>query len=181
MAEPLLYRWLLFFVGTLFIVQTVRLWWSRAAPRLAFDLRKRRAAEGEREAESLLRSVGYAIEARQPRTRIVYGLDHEEIAVDVRADLLVRRGSKRYVAEVKTGARATQIRDRATRRQILEYAHAFEVDGVLLVDADCGRVSVVHVPERAIRTRASRRTVWTLSLAAVLVVSAVLAALVVAP
>ncbi len=141
-------RWPIVALASLLLVQTLRLWWTRAAPRRRLESRRRRALDGEREAEDLLRAAGYRVEARQPRAEVVYGLDDDEVLVEVRADLLVRRAGKRYVAEVKTGAKATELANRATRRQILEYAHAFEVDGVLLVDADGGRVSMVRVPDR---------------------------------
>ncbi len=50
------------------------------------------------------------------------------------------------MAEVKTGAAAPQLSTAATRRQLLEYRVAFDVDGVLLVDAEAGRVQRVVFP-----------------------------------
>ena len=64
----------------------------------------------------------------------------------VRADLLVSRGARRFVAEVKTGARAPRIETAATRRQLLEYAVAYDVDGVLLVDMEEHTISEVEFP-----------------------------------
>ncbi|MCZ7678051.1 MAG: hypothetical protein M5U28_04430 [Sandaracinaceae bacterium] len=64
----------------------------------------------------------------------------------MRADLLVERGGLAWIAEVKTGAEAPSITTRATRRQLLEYAHAFDVAGVLLVDPERGRVHRVTLP-----------------------------------
>ena len=62
-----------------------------------------------------------------------------------RADLLVEARSRsgflrgqRFVAEVKTGERAIDPTHPATRRQLMEYLHVFEVDGVLLVDREAG-------------------------------------------
>lgn len=144
-------RWPIVALASLLLVQTLRLAWVRGRPRRRLESTRRRALAGEREAEALLRAAGYRVEARQPTAAVAYALDGDEVRVEVRADLLVRRGRQRYVAEVKTGAKATELANRATRRQILEYAHAFEVDGILLVDADRGRVSTVRVPERAVR------------------------------
>jgi hypothetical protein len=48
------------------------------------------------------------------------------------------------VAEVKTGRWAPRLETAATRRQLLEYRFAFDVDGVLLVDADADRVSSIE-------------------------------------
>jgi hypothetical protein len=146
--ETLAYRVALVALVLLLVVQTSRLWWSRRAPRLRLARLQRRAIEGEQEAESLLRASGFLIEQRQACAVLEYFVDGESTLVDVRADLLVRRDGKLYVAEVKTGKHATQLSNRATRRQLLEYAHAFDTEGVLLVDADTSRVSFVRVPER---------------------------------
>ena len=64
---------------------------------------------------------------------------------------LATRGSRRFVAEVKTGALAPSLDHAPTRRQILEYCAAFDVDGALLVDAEQGRVREDRDPQRARR------------------------------
>ena len=66
--------------------------------------------------------------------------------IALRADLLVERGGRRYVAEVKTGEAAPSLATAATRRQLLEYLIAYRVDGVLLVDAERGSVHEVEFP-----------------------------------
>jgi len=71
--------------------------------------------------------------------------DGEPMEVSLRADLLVTRNGRRYVAEVKTGRAAPRLDCAATRRQLLEYRIAFGVDGVLLVDAESDRVIVVEL------------------------------------
>lgn len=128
------------------LVQTGRLAWLRRAPGRRQRARLRRALRGEREAEQLLEARGFVIEARQAPTELVIHLDGAPVTVGVRVDLLVRRGSERYVAEVKTGKLAPRIQHAATRRQLLEYALAFDVDGVLLVDAEAGLVQRVEFP-----------------------------------
>lgn len=57
----------------------------------------------------------------------------------------------RFIAEVKTGRIAPSLAYGATRRQLLEYAAAFDVDGVLLVDADRGTITHVEVDVFAAR------------------------------
>lgn len=69
----------------------------------------------------------------------------------VRADYLVSRDGKRFVAEVKTGAVAPSLDHAPTRRQILEYCAAFDVDGALLVDADAGSVRAIGLLTRKTR------------------------------
>ncbi len=126
------------------------LWsWLRGIARRA-RLRHRfdRAAAGERAAIPLLESHGFAIEGAQVMGGYVLHVDGEPVSVEVRADYIVRRGSERFVAEVKTGAFATKITTPATRRQLLDYQHAFDVDGILLVDAEAKRIHHVTLPQR---------------------------------
>src|SRR5207253_47533 len=86
---------------------------------------------------------GFVVTARQASERWTVRLGDEEHAFTVRADYLVERAGRRFVAEVKTGEQAPRLEMRATRRQLLEYCCAFAVDGVLLVDADAGTVEPV--------------------------------------
>ena len=130
--------------GSLALVQTGRLWWRGAALRWRLRAQAAHAAAGEARAEKLLVRAGYAIAARQVVTTWSVRVDGSEQAVSLRADFVVARGGRRYVAEVKTGAVAPEIAAPATRRQLLEYRCAFAVDGVLLVDADAGKVRAVE-------------------------------------
>lgn len=135
-------------------------WWRRARMRRRFA----RGAEGEREAVALLEASGYAIEGAQVMGRYDVHVDGVAVAITVRADYIVSRGSARFIAEVKTGRVAPKIENAATRRQLLEYQHAFAVVGILLVDADEGRVHVVELP----RPRANRAWLaWAVAAAAV--------------
>lgn len=144
------------------LLQTVRIAWARWSRRRRIVRRARRARDGELDAERLLRRAGYRITGRQVEAELTYGRDGDAVRVTVRADLLVRRGGRAFVAEVKTGPEATRLSTPATRRQLLEYAHAFAVDGVLLVDPEAARVSVVEVPARPAppRARPGRDLAW---------------------
>lgn len=109
-------------------------------------LRRRRsiyASEAELESESLLEAAGYTIFDRQVAGSITVLVDGAESTFSLRADLIVGDGERNFVAEVKTGERAPSLGHAATRRQLLEYSIAFDVDGVLLVDADAGLISEV--------------------------------------
>jgi hypothetical protein len=129
---------------TLVLLQTLRLWLRNARPRWALRSRARRGAAGEAAAEPLLRQLGYDVEARQPAAEWTVRVGGEARTVGVRADYLVRRRGRRLAADVKTGRLAPRIESAATRRQLLEYRLAFEVDGVLLVDVEEGRVEEVE-------------------------------------
>ncbi len=66
-------------------------------------------------------------------------VDGRPVEAGLRADLLVERRGRVFVAEVKTGPAARPTAP-DTRRQLLEYRIAFDCDGVLLVDMDAERV-----------------------------------------
>jgi hypothetical protein len=99
-----------------------------------------RAAAGEVAAESLLTERGFAVLDRQAGLVWEIECDGEAHSVQLRADLLVERDGRRYVAEVKTGASAPLLTNAATRRQLLEYCVAYQVDSVLLVDVEARAV-----------------------------------------
>jgi len=130
-------------------LQTLRMWWSRAWPRLRLLRRSARARSGEEAAADLLRGLGYTLEDAQATQRWTIAVDGEPLSVGVRADYLVTRNGKRYAAEVKTGESAPSLRTAATRRQLLEYRLAYATDGVLLVDMERGRVHEVEFPLEA--------------------------------
>jgi len=133
--------------------------------------RRRRAARAqraERDAASLLEASGFAVLARQQRQRWALDVDGRALEFTLIADYLVERGGQRWVAEVKTGERALDLRHGPTRRQLLEYQQAFGVAGVLLVDAEgqsLQRVSFVE-PRLAAEgaPRASRLVVFAAGL-----------------
>ena len=91
--------------------------------------------------------VGYGVVGRQPTRRWRMTIAGRPREVSSRADLLVERKGRRFVADVKTGGRAPDPRIPATRRQLMEYLLVFEVDGALLVDMERGRVREVEFPD----------------------------------
>lgn len=120
--------------------------------RLARWLRSRLArrwqrvgAAGERRALKILAKGGYRVLRTQVPGRIQLVVDGQRQGFEVRADALVEKRRKTFVAEIKTG-RAAAVGNRWTRRQLLEYAHAYDVDGLLLVDATRGVIHSVELP-----------------------------------
>ncbi|HET6612507.1 MAG TPA: hypothetical protein VFG83_10975 [Kofleriaceae bacterium] len=109
---------------------------------------------GERRAEKLLAAGGYRITGRQVSHRFSLAAGGEIFEASLRADFLARRGRRRFVAEAKTGTKMSTLGCAATRRQVLEYLIAYEVDAVLLVDVDAGRITEVSLPA-AVRGRPS--------------------------
>jgi len=110
---------------------------------------RRLGRSGARRAAALLRREGFAVIGTEVTREGVVEIDGRLEPFVVRVDALVRRRGAVWVAEVKAGADTATIHDRATRRQLLEYAHVFDADGVLLVDARRGRVHVVRFPRAA--------------------------------
>jgi hypothetical protein len=128
------------------LVQSLRLVFRSWLRSRRIALARERGALGEVRAEALLRRLGFSVLGRQVVGRYGLGVDGEALLVELRADYLVEAGGRRFVAEVKTGVFAPRLETAATRRQLLEYRIGFDVDGVLLVDAEAERVRVVDFP-----------------------------------
>jgi hypothetical protein len=110
-----------------------RAWWYRWLGR-----------RGEASAEALLKAAGYTVVNAQLRLPCRYHVDGEAIPYAVRADFLVEKDGRRYVAEAKNGPSASDPRSTATRRQLREYAVVFGAYGVLLVDVPGRRVRIIE-------------------------------------
>lgn len=136
--------WLL---AALFAAILILLLIARVARRSLRSWRARSRANGavrsEKAAAQLLEDAGYTVLESQARTFWAVMIDGEPHDIEIRADHLVERDGRRYVAEVKMGAEAPQITTAATRRQLLEYRCAYDVDGVLLVDMQALRIRAV--------------------------------------
>jgi len=95
----------------------------------------------------LLRRAGYRIEQREVTATVRALVDGRAEEYRVRVDVVVSRRRRIYVAEIKAGPDSATLANRFTRRQLLEYAHAFrEADGLILVDAHRGRIQRVEFP-----------------------------------
>ncbi len=140
-------RWLVALgLGLLLLVQTLRLWLQRRRAGWRSRRRNRVAARAEQRAERLLARAGYRVLEVQPRLGWSIVVDGREEAIELRADLLVARRGRRYVADVKSGRFAPDLRTAATRRQLLEYLVAYRTDGVLLVDMEAEQIREVRFP-----------------------------------
>lgn len=143
-------------VSGLAAAQATAAWLSRWTRRRRILSRVARAGEGEREAANYLQNAGFSVLGTQVASSYTLLVDDRPVPIDVRADLVVEKGARRFVVEVKTGAVATRLDTPATRRQLLEYQLAFDVDGVLLFDAEASALRVVTFPDRS--GRAHTRT-----------------------
>jgi hypothetical protein len=146
--------------AALALLQTMRLAWLRGAARRRLEHARRRGREGERAALALMERNGYCIDALQPELQWTIVCDGEPHSVALRADMLVSRAGRTFVAEVKTGEGAPRLQTPGTRRQLLEYSVAYAVDGVLLVDVESARIHEVRFPRVAARGGSSGGLVW---------------------
>lgn len=124
--------------------------WRRRRRRLRASAHGRRM---EDKAPAALERRGYRVIERHPVLAIEWRLDGAPQPLELAPDLLVSRGGRRYLVEVKTGG-AARPEKQETRRQLLEYAAYAPVDGVLLYDADRDELRAVEFPiERGGRGR----------------------------
>jgi Holliday junction resolvase-like predicted endonuclease len=121
--------------------------WRRAASRTRRGnmRRGRRARRLEAQAERLLKRQGFVIVDRQVTLNWPMEVDGDLVQARLRLDLVVERGGLVYVAEVKSGS-AVRATAPETRRQLLEYRLACDVDGVLLVDMEAKQILEVRFP-----------------------------------
>jgi hypothetical protein len=113
--------------------------------RVITHARSLRAVDGERSALAVLERAGYEVVERQVPGSWTVRADGEPVTFGLRADYLVAREGRRYIAEVKTGRLAPRLAHGPTRRQLLEYSAAFDVEGVILVDADAETITHVEI------------------------------------
>jgi hypothetical protein len=147
-----------------FLGALLTLWGKRVLLRGRLRRRALVAREGEARAETILADQGWAVGGRQVTTTYDLLVSGTPLTIGLRADYLVTRGGRRYVAEVKTGRFAPQLDTPATRRQLLEYRVAFGVDGVLLVDPETERVLSIEFPPLEARVSRQAGFVWALLL-----------------
>ena len=114
---------------------------------------RRLGAKGGRRAIALLRQHGFDVLDTEVVREGVVEVDGRTEPFIVRVDALVERRGRIWVAEAKGGLLSATVRNRGTRRQLLEYAHVFGADGVLLVDARRGRIHVIRFPEAGLPGR----------------------------
>ena len=107
-------------------------------------LRFRRGIAAESRAIVVAERAGYRVVGTQVPGTVTILIDGRARTLDVRADMLLERGFRRFIAEVKTGRVAPDPTSRATRRPLLEYAHAFDADGLLLFDMEKERIHEIR-------------------------------------
>ena len=106
--------------------------------------RRETGAQAEIDAITLIEKSGYKIIEEQSTIHCSFLVNGEETNYTVRADYIAEKNEKRYVIEVKSGDVAPNANHSATRRQLLEYAHVYRPDGLLLADMTAITLSTIE-------------------------------------
>ena len=96
----------------------------------------KRGNDLEKDASKFLIKNGYKIISEQYEQYHSYKVNGEVYKSKLIVDYLVSKKGKRYLVEVKSGQKAINIKDKNTRRQILEYDFAIDNDGIFLLDME---------------------------------------------
>lgn len=155
------------YVAALVLLVAFTVWLTvrfiRLRDRRARVRRAARAARAEREARGVLEHAGFRVRGEQVRKGWAVAADGEQVRFELVADYVVERDGRLWVAEVKTGERALDLRFGPTRRQLLEYREAFGVEGVLLVDAEANSFREIRFHASGHRKVHSATIFWFLA------------------
>jgi hypothetical protein len=136
---------LLLLLGVLVVLLCVS-WLAGRFRRYRRSQLAKRALGAERAGFALLRRLGYVVVDTQVQQvwTVRHGAHH--LDVKLRADAIVKRDGRRFIAEVKSSSLVADLKHGPTRRQLLEYAVAYRAEGVLLVDMHAQHVEEITFP-----------------------------------
>lgn len=121
-----------------------RLWYKSFSKKKQQKKRFKRGFKLEQKAAKFLISKGFTILGDQVEYQHTYFVNDEETVSTINIDYLVEKGNEIFVVEVKSGKSAISIKNRSTRRQLLEYAVAIECDGVYLLDMENKELQLIE-------------------------------------
>ena len=110
---------------------------------IKFYLYKRKGKKAEKKAIKLLKKNGYKIESFQTTAKGKLLQDNETVTFFIRADLIVSKDKKKFIAEVKSG-KAASIEEINTRRQLLEYSKVFNNNNLILIDTEKNKIKKIE-------------------------------------
>ncbi len=130
---------------------SLKLWYGNFSKSKRQRKRFRRGVKLEQKAAKFLVSKGFKVVGEQLPFDHTYWVDGEEQISTVNVDYLVEKEGEVFVVEVKSGKSAISIKNRSTRRQLLEYATAIDCDGVYLLDMENKNLQLIEFqfPNRA--------------------------------
>jgi Holliday junction resolvase-like predicted endonuclease len=121
-----------------------RLWYNSFTRKKHQRKRFKRGLKLEQKAAKFLTSRGFTIIGEQVEYQHTYLINGEENSSKISIDYLVEKNSKVFVVEVKSGKSAISIKNRSTRRQLLEYAVTIECDGLYLLDMENKELQLIE-------------------------------------
>lgn len=126
-------------VGGLLFLQVYKWFKNRS-----FKKRMSKGKNAEKLAAKFLIREGYTIIDTQKIITVTTYVDGQPYKNHLRADFIVKKGFKKYIAEIKTGTMAPRVTNAATRRQLLEYYLAYKPAGIILVDMEQRKIKTVR-------------------------------------
>ncbi|HAR61889.1 MAG: hypothetical protein DKM50_08030 [Candidatus Margulisiibacteriota bacterium] len=109
-----------------------------------FSRQKILSQKAEIAGAQLLQDKGFEVVEYQSAKNISIHVNNTEHSYRICADFLVQKDEYRFVAEIKNGLQNADISNIQTRRQLLEYYLAYDVDGILLVDMLNRNISLIQ-------------------------------------
>ncbi|NLZ53929.1 MAG: hypothetical protein GX892_12445 [Thermoanaerobacteraceae bacterium] len=107
-------------------------------------MRVNKAKKSEQQALRFMENNGFEILDLQKRCVYTLLIDNKPHKIAVKADMIVKKGNKIYVAEVKSGDKVTSPKYTDTRRQMLEYFMVYRPNGLILVDMEKQKLRTVE-------------------------------------
>lgn len=164
---------LIAFAGLIVFAILIGIYIERQWKRFAFQIRVKRGREAEKDAYELFKRQGFMVLDQQISTRVTYLVDGIAQESTVRADYLVSKDGKTYIAEVKSGGSAPNPTYPQTRRQLLEYALLFHNPNLLLVDMEAEEIREIQFPALDVSGHTpwptlGRTVAWSLAIGAAL-------------
>ncbi|MCG0274991.1 MAG: hypothetical protein L5655_02345 [Thermosediminibacteraceae bacterium] len=112
--------------------------------RTTLKKRMKEARLSERRAVNLLKKHGFDIVDVQKKASYLIYINGKPREITVRADAIVKKGGKLYVAEIKSGKLSPSLNTSATRRQLLEYFLVYKPAGLILVDMEQEKIKTIE-------------------------------------
>lgn len=137
-------KYILILICIVLGVISIRLWYKSFSRKKKQQKRFKRGVKLEKQAAKFLSSKGFTILGEQIEYQHTYFVNGEATTSTITIDYLAEKNEKVYVVEVKSGKSAISIKNRSTRRQLLEYAVAIECDGVYLLDMENRSLSLIE-------------------------------------
>jgi len=126
----------LYFIIALLFIIVLKYWITSKVNSYKHNKRIKRGYKGEQEAERFLQKNGFSIISKQEEHSYIIYENQQPVSIKLVTDYIAEKDGLLYIVEVKTGNSAPSINNSSTRRQILEYYHALQCDGVILLDME---------------------------------------------